>query len=83
MSFVTVERKGGCAVITYANPPRGTMTAAGSQEMYAAVKAAADDPAVRAIVLTGGLPGVFVRSYDVGELSSASDATAPGAASLA
>ena len=80
MSFVTVERKGGCAVITYANPPRGTMTAAGSQEMYVAVKAATDDPAVRSIVLTGGLPGVFVRSYDVGELSTASDASAPGAA---
>ncbi len=80
MSFVTVEHRGGCAVITYANPPLGTMTAAGAQEMYVAVKAAADDRAVRSIVLTGGLPGIFVRSYDVGELSTASDATAPGAA---
>lgn len=80
MSFVTVEQRGGCAVITYANPPLGTMTAAGAQEMYVAVKAAADDRAVRSIVLTGGLPGIFVRSYDVGELSTASDATAPGAA---
>ena len=80
MSFVTVEHRGGCAVITYANPPLGTMTAAGAQEMYVAVKAAADDRAVRSIVLTGGLSGIFVRSYDVGELSTASDATAPGAA---
>jgi enoyl-CoA hydratase/carnithine racemase len=75
MAFVTVERKGGCAVITYANPPLGTMTAAGSREMYVAVKAASEDEAVRSIVLTGGLPGIFVRHYDVGELSSASDAT--------
>ena len=81
MSFVTVERKGGSAVLTYANPPFGTMTAAGSREMYRAVKAAADDPEVRSIILTGGLPGVFVRHYDVGELSFASDATAEGAPS--
>ena len=79
MAFVTVERKGGCAVITYANPPLGTMTAAGSREMYVAVKAAAEDEAVRSIVLTGGLPGIFVRHYDVGELSTASDATAGAA----
>ena len=79
MSFVTVERRGGCAVITYANPPLGTMTAAGSREMYVAVKAASDDPAVRSIVLTGGLPGIFVRHYDVGELSFASDASAADA----
>ncbi len=81
MAFVTVERKGGCAVLTYANPPWGTMTAAGSREMYAAVKAASEDPAVRSIVLTGGVPGIFVRHYDVGELSAASDhvATTPAA----
>ena len=80
MGFVTVERRGGAAVITYANPPLGTMTAAGSREMYAAVKACAEDPAVRSVILTGGLPGIFVRHYDVGELSEASDRTAPGAA---
>lgn len=83
MSFVTVAHRGGCAVITYANPPLGTMTAAGAREMYVAVKAAADDRALRSILLTGGLPGIFVRSYDVGELSTASDATAPGAAASA
>lgn len=79
MSFVTVERKGAAAVLTYANPPFGTMTAAGAREMYVAVKAASEDAGVRAIVLTGGLPGVFVRHYDVGELSQASEATAADA----
>jgi len=76
MQFVSVERRDGAAVITYANPPLGTMTAAGSREMYAAVKAAADDPAVRSVILTGGVPGIFVRHYDVGELSAAGDRTA-------
>lgn len=74
MGFVTVERKGGAAVVTYANPPIGTMTAAGAQEMLDAVRPLAGDPEVRSIVLTGGVPGVFVRHYDVGELSTASDA---------
>jgi enoyl-CoA hydratase len=75
MGFVTVERRGGAAVVTYANPPLGTMTAAGSQEMLDEVRPLAEDPAVRSIILTGGLPGIFVRHYDVGELSVMSDAS--------
>ena len=73
MSLVTVERRGSTALFRYANPPLGTMTAAGSAEMLAAVRDAAADAGVKAIVLTGGLPGIFVRHYDVGELSTASD----------
>ena len=74
MSFVTVERRGGAAVMTYANPPFGTMTAAGAQEMLDKIRPLAADPAVRSIIITGGLPGIFIRHYDVGELSTASDA---------
>jgi enoyl-CoA hydratase len=44
------------------------------------VKAASEDPAVRSIVLTGGVPGIFVRHYDVGELSVMSDAIGAGPA---
>ena len=73
MSLVTVEHRGATALITYANPPLGTMTAAGSAEMLSIVRTAAEDVAVKAIVLTGSLPGIFVRHYDVGELSTASD----------
>jgi enoyl-CoA hydratase len=78
MGLVSVERRGGAAVITYANPPLGTMTAAGSVEMLAAVKAAAEDETVRSIVLTGGLEGIFVRHYDVGELNVFGDRLAEG-----
>ena len=74
MGLVTVERRGGTAVMTYANPPLGTMTAAGSQEMLDLFRPLAADPAVRAVVITGGLPDIFIRHYDVGELSTASDA---------
>jgi enoyl-CoA hydratase len=73
MTLVTTERRGAIELIRYANPPFGTMTAAGSEEMLAAVGAALGDAAVRVLVITGGLPGIFIRHYDVGELSVMSD----------
>jgi enoyl-CoA hydratase len=75
MGLVQVERRGGTAVMTYANPPLGTMTAAGAQEMLEAFRPLAAQPAVRSVIITGGLPEIFIRHYDVGELSAASDAT--------
>jgi enoyl-CoA hydratase/carnithine racemase len=82
MGLVTSERRGAAAVVTYANPPLGTMTAAGAEEMFQAVQAAARDAQVRCIVLTGGVPGIFVRHYDVGELTVLGErlAQAPAAA---
>jgi enoyl-CoA hydratase len=74
MGLVSVERRGGAAVVTYANPPIGTMTAAGAQEMLETIRPLAEDAQVRSIVITGGMPGIFIRHYDVGELSTASDA---------
>lgn len=74
MGLVSVERRGGTAVMAYANPPFGTMTAAGAQEMLEAFRPLAADPAVRAVIITGGLKDIFIRHYDVGELSTASDA---------
>ena len=74
MGLVSVERRGGAAVVTYANPPIGTMTAAGAQEMLDKIRPLAEAADVRSIVITGGMPGIFIRHYDVGELSTASDA---------
>ena len=74
MSLVSIERRAGAAIVTYANPPIGTMTAAGAQEMLDKLRPLAEDAAVRSIVITGGAPGIFIRHYDVGELSAASDA---------
>lgn len=68
MSLVKAERRGAAGIITYANPPFGTMTAAGVQEMLHAFRPLSADPAVRAIIITGGLPGIFIRHYDVDEL---------------
>lgn len=74
MGLVTVERRGGTAVVAYANPPFGTMTADGAQEMLEAVRPLVADPQVRSIVLTGGVPGIFIRHYDVDELCAMSEA---------
>ena len=73
MTFVTSARQGDAAVLTFANPPAGTIDHAGGLQMLAAVREAAADPMVRAIVITGGLEGVFIRHYSVGELSASSD----------
>src|SRR5664279_5116689 len=81
MGLVTGERRGATTVLTYANPPLGTMTAAGAEELLQAVRAAVDDAEVRCIVLTGGLPGIFVRHYDVGELTVLGERLAPAPAS--
>jgi len=74
MGLVSVERRGGAAIVIYANPPVGTMTAAGAQEMLETIRPLAEDAQVRSIIITGGMPGIFIRHYDVGELSTASDA---------
>ncbi|KWV50939.1 hypothetical protein AS156_14035 [Bradyrhizobium macuxiense] len=79
MLLVSIEDRGAVRVITYANAPFGTMTAAGSAEMFGAVATASEDPSVRVIVITGGIPGIFIRHYDVGELSDAADAIERGA----
>jgi enoyl-CoA hydratase len=69
MGLVNVERRGGIAVMTYANPPLGTMTASGAQEMLELFRPLSADPAVRSVIITGGLPDIFIRHYDVGELA--------------
>ena len=76
MSLVSTEDRGAVRLIVYANAPFGTMTAADAAEMFGAVEAASKTPSVRVIVITTGVPGIFIRHYDVGELSDAADRTA-------
>ncbi len=77
MSLVSTEDRSAVRVIAYSNAPFGTMTAAGSTEMFSAIAAAGEDPSVRVIVITGGLPGIFIRHYDVEELADAADGIQP------
>ena len=68
MGLVSIERRGGIAIMRYANPPWGTMTAAGAQEMLDLFRPLSADPAVRSVIITGGLADIFIRHYDVDEL---------------
>jgi enoyl-CoA hydratase/carnithine racemase len=73
MAEIKIARRGQAAVLAYSNPPRSTMTAAGSVLLTQEFDKALADPAVRAIILTGADEGVFVRHYDVGEIVGAGE----------
>lgn len=68
MSSIDVERLGAIAVVRFNNPPRGYINA----EMVGALDKAVDvllgDDAVRVLIFTGALTGVFIEHYDVSEL---------------
>ena len=67
MGQVRLERDGAVALITM-TPPEEFMTRHTVAELAQAVDEAAADDAVRALVLTGGNHGVFIRHYDVKEI---------------
>lgn len=72
-SLVSVETDGGVAVVTFNNPPRGYMNAAQVAELDEIVSRVTGDDAVRAVIFTGGVPGVFIRHYDVAEIVAVAD----------
>jgi len=63
----------GVAVLRFVNPPTGLLTGAMAVELDARIGQFADDPAVRAVILTGGQPDVFIRHFDVVELAQAAE----------
>jgi enoyl-CoA hydratase/carnithine racemase len=77
MATLTQTTQGAARILRYANPPRHYMTAEGSALIRDAVLAAAADPAIRAIILTG-TDDVFVRHYDVGEIIAVGEAVRAG-----
>lgn len=79
MKQVTTRDHGAVRLVTLTNPPHGYLNAAGAAELLTALDAALGDPAVRAIVFTGGVPGVFIRHYDVSEIKVVADAVSSGA----
>lgn len=78
---VTQDVQGQTAVIRFVSDPAGTITNKGAALLADAVEAALTDPAIRAVVLTGGAPGVFIRHADVAQIARAAQALADGRSS--
>lgn len=68
--LVSLQRDGAIAIVTFNNPPRGYMNSAQVEELGVIVDEIAADDALRVVIFTGGVPGVFVRHYDVAEIVS-------------
>jgi enoyl-CoA hydratase len=79
MTQLSIVDQGAVRLITITNPPRGYMNAVTAAELLDAIKAAEHDDAVRVLVFTGGVPGVFIRHYDVGEIIAVAEAARSGA----
>lgn len=67
MSYWTTEQADGVAVATYSNPPMNYFCAEGAAELAQLIEEWRD-PATRAVVLTGAVPGRFITHYSVEEL---------------
>lgn len=69
MALWKIEKlAGGVEIATYTNPPMNYFCAEGTAELGALIRGWAD-PSVRAVVLTGGIPGKFITHYSVEELA--------------
>lgn len=55
----------GIAVLRFSNPPEGFMDEGTEAGLVAALDRIEAEPGLRAVVLTGAEPGVFIRHYDV------------------
>src|SRR6476619_5372234 len=73
-TYLQTQNEDGVVVATMINPPKNFMNAPMVEELHKLVDAIADDQSVRVLVLTGGIDGIFITHYDVGELSAISDA---------
>jgi len=58
----------GIATVTFTNPPKGFFTADMVARTSAIMTELENDPDVRVIIFTGGLPDVFIRHFSVEEI---------------
>jgi enoyl-CoA hydratase len=75
MTTVTTRHDGPVLIATMSNPPKNFLNAPMVTELHALADQLAGDTDVRVLIVTGGAEGIFITHYDVGELSTASDAT--------
>ena len=71
--FLKTRHEGATLVVELANPPRNLLNAPMVAELTVLVNEVERNSEVRALILTGGVEGIFITHYDVGELSTLSD----------
>ncbi|GIK82683.1 MAG: short-chain-enoyl-CoA hydratase [Alphaproteobacteria bacterium] len=65
---ITVEKTDAVAVLRFHNPDRGLMDSHTETALGPALDDVEDDESIRAVVLTGGQPGIFIRHFDLSVL---------------
>lgn len=69
MTFWKITEENGVVTAAHDNPPMNYLTAEGAAELGDLITRW-KDPAVRAVVLTGAVPGRFITHYSVEELAA-------------
>jgi enoyl-CoA hydratase len=77
--YLAVHREDATLLCTITNPPQNFLNAAVLAELNRLADEVAADDAVRALVITGGVEGIFITHYDVNELVLAAEAMRAGA----
>ena len=67
---VQVESAEDVAVVRFANPPHGTVSNGGAADLVAAIRPLLAAAETRAIILTGGQDGIFIRHADVRQIAT-------------
>lgn len=76
MGSLHIERRDGIALFRFDNPPSGFLDGAMTGALAEGLDQVLADVAIRAIILTGAGDGVFIRHFDLPELSCAAEALA-------
>jgi enoyl-CoA hydratase len=71
--MINVITNGGIAILSFNNPPEGYLDFAQVERITAALTQIKADPAIQVVILTGSLPGVFIRHYDVKEIAGTAE----------
>jgi enoyl-CoA hydratase/carnithine racemase len=72
---------GNVGLIQFRSPPYGILTAAGTRMLLKLFREMLANADVRAIVLAGAEPGIFIRHYDLNDIVRSAEAVRSGIAS--
>lgn len=70
---LTLERDGRVVTATFRNPPYNFLTGSVVGELTSLVRSVETDTSIGAVILTGGLEGIFISHFDVSEIATGAD----------